>query len=445
LLAKQQSTGSGNYIEGEQVTVKASPSSNYEFISWEENGNVLSTNEEYTFEIEEDRDLIANFQTKAHRNIEAGIGEELLDKIDYYLEKKDDQGNYKFFDKGWDIEKDQYIAWIATIIWGESGEFGYVAHSSQAIGSDRFDHKNENPSEDHYFHFSSGIGPFQKDRGVNHQWWPTHEDRFADWGNWPTIKKLDFETALKSTLYYHMDYFGGETDLDMNDIQQKIKKTWYAVSEDPSEGHRDTYWKDVTGEEWEHANESDRYNWDHIKGALAANARDYLGYEWSTVRDAPLHISPRDYIYWDLGLNENEDGIDLKFEGSTKEDDVTWESYYINVYSHTGPRGGYNFDYYYANCEEQGKEVWVWDDPERDFKDIFIRDYTKGWNNAPWAPIEESREGMTLDDPALKLPHEVSEVQEKIEQKDHSFVFQDVGSGAPGESFGIRGQVLNYN
>ncbi|MDZ7767351.1 MAG: hypothetical protein U5K00_23530 [Melioribacteraceae bacterium] len=53
--------GGGTYDDGASVTVSATPNSGYEFVNWTENGNEVSTNASYTFTINENRTLVANF------------------------------------------------------------------------------------------------------------------------------------------------------------------------------------------------------------------------------------------------------------------------------------------------------------------------------------------------------------------------------------------------
>lgn len=54
-------TGGGTYNEGQSVTVQATPSTNYTFTGWKENGSVVSTNSAYTFQATGDRALTAVF------------------------------------------------------------------------------------------------------------------------------------------------------------------------------------------------------------------------------------------------------------------------------------------------------------------------------------------------------------------------------------------------
>ena len=53
--------GGGTYQEGEQCTVSASANSGYAFTNWTENGNVVSTNANYSFTVNGNRTLVANF------------------------------------------------------------------------------------------------------------------------------------------------------------------------------------------------------------------------------------------------------------------------------------------------------------------------------------------------------------------------------------------------
>ena len=54
-------TGAGLYDYGEMVTLNATPNTDYVFVSWTENGAIVSTEAELTFVAEKDRNLVANF------------------------------------------------------------------------------------------------------------------------------------------------------------------------------------------------------------------------------------------------------------------------------------------------------------------------------------------------------------------------------------------------
>ena len=57
-------TGGGTYNQGQSCTVTASPNAGYTFTNWTENGNVVSTNRNYTFTVTGNRTLVANFQAQ---------------------------------------------------------------------------------------------------------------------------------------------------------------------------------------------------------------------------------------------------------------------------------------------------------------------------------------------------------------------------------------------
>ena len=54
-------TGGGTFTYGQSCTVVATPNANYTFNNWTQNGNVVSTNASYTFTVNANRTLVANF------------------------------------------------------------------------------------------------------------------------------------------------------------------------------------------------------------------------------------------------------------------------------------------------------------------------------------------------------------------------------------------------
>ena len=54
-------TGGGSFQQGQSCSVTASPNTNYTFSNWTESGNVVSTSASYTFIVNSDRNLVANF------------------------------------------------------------------------------------------------------------------------------------------------------------------------------------------------------------------------------------------------------------------------------------------------------------------------------------------------------------------------------------------------
>ena len=61
-------TGGGNIANGTSATVTATPSPNYSFVNWTENGTAVSTSASYTFTVTTNRALVANF-TSASVNL----------------------------------------------------------------------------------------------------------------------------------------------------------------------------------------------------------------------------------------------------------------------------------------------------------------------------------------------------------------------------------------
>ncbi|MFW5645408.1 MAG: InlB B-repeat-containing protein, partial [Bacteroidota bacterium] len=55
-------TGAGTYLQGETVEMTATPDSDYVFLNWTENGTVVSSDASYSFTVNEDRNLKANFE-----------------------------------------------------------------------------------------------------------------------------------------------------------------------------------------------------------------------------------------------------------------------------------------------------------------------------------------------------------------------------------------------
>ena len=54
-------TGGGTYAGGQQCTVTATANTGYTFVNWTENGEVVTTNASYTFIVDGNRTLVANF------------------------------------------------------------------------------------------------------------------------------------------------------------------------------------------------------------------------------------------------------------------------------------------------------------------------------------------------------------------------------------------------
>ena len=66
--------GTGTYEEGTSCTLIAIANPTYTFVSWTENGAVVSTDEQYTFTVERDRNLVAVFSQGLFYTITASAG-----------------------------------------------------------------------------------------------------------------------------------------------------------------------------------------------------------------------------------------------------------------------------------------------------------------------------------------------------------------------------------
>jgi hypothetical protein len=71
-------TGSGTFASGSSRTVTAAANSGYSFVNWTENGSVVSTSGSYTFTLNTNRTLVANFaQQSGCQSTPIGIGQTL--------------------------------------------------------------------------------------------------------------------------------------------------------------------------------------------------------------------------------------------------------------------------------------------------------------------------------------------------------------------------------
>ena len=66
-------SGGGTYNQGTSCTVHASANTGYTFVNWTENGNQVSTNANYTFTVNGNRNLVANFAQSTY-TIQASAG-----------------------------------------------------------------------------------------------------------------------------------------------------------------------------------------------------------------------------------------------------------------------------------------------------------------------------------------------------------------------------------
>ena len=293
--------------------------------------------------------------------------------IDGYLLNLIDEYADDNYNPNWNLSLNQYKAWIATIAWAEGGRGGYVAHSQKAFGRDVFYHRDK--TVDKKFRFSTGIGPFQLDRGG-----------YDEWGRWPTIDKLDPEKAVESALKFHDKKFAAGTDLE--DFADN--SPWYAVNP-KHRGDPGGHWKAVTGTNWDsHKNYKSDLDWDSKKTQLAQNAKKDAAFRYEN------NMKLIGEGKWNITENEG-----IKTDTGNK---VIFDGYYRTWLITSRNWGGTElFKYYYAHDSDEKIEVWVWDnsyDQANKFRYIFVRNYSTG-ALPEHADTNKGVAGKTLKSPAI--------------------------------------------
>ena len=243
-----------------------------------------------------------------------------------------------FYNPSWDISLEQFKSWVALIANHEGGSGGFAAHSQGALGSDIFYHSNAGSS----FRFSTGIGPFQLDRGGGSEAW----DRI------PTIKKINPLEGVRSTLRYHYNRFGaGSTLQDFSS-----GSPWYAVKD--GQVNIASRWNSFTGTDWNaHKNTKiENSNWASVKTFISAKVPG-SSYLVEKIENAEWHIENSDNVY---SASEK-----IILTGNHP----TWRI--------TAKDGAGNNvqEYYYTYDPTLEIEIWVYDDGQ-DYKYIFMRDYS---------------------------------------------------------------------
>ncbi|MBA7516187.1 hypothetical protein ES705_08233 [subsurface metagenome] len=254
----------------------------------------------------------------------------LLDLIDTYANS--------YYNSAWRLTLDQYKAWIATIAWSEGKKGGFTAHSQYS--TDSYPHIYLHDS----FKFARGIGPFQLDQ---HGW------------DWPTIEKLNPEKALLDVLKTHKNNYGSGSFLqNFSNNSDWRKGVW--------PGKVETEWFEVTGSAWKDNNNGKNpdLNWSEIKSSLEDSSYEN-SYECN-VKD----IGNRK---WNITSNDNLFTSTAKpviFNGN-------YPTWLINAKKWDGSP---LFSYYYTYDQNEGIEVWVYDDYDggTTYKYIFVREYSTG-------------------------------------------------------------------
>jgi hypothetical protein len=292
-------------------------------------------------------------------NITAAIDPGLLDLID--------QKASLYFNPSWNLNINQFKAWLATIAWAEGGLGGYGAHSQYGGGynGDAFNHIVVGGS----FRFSTGIGPFQLDRGSS-----------ENWGLLRTGQKLDPQLAVESAARWHRDNRGSGSTLS----NFANNSPWVGVRTP------DAYWSVVTGTAWSaHSGGNASLDWSGIRNQLGANAAGYPYLSYSN------NVVDRGYLTWNIKSGANlltESGRPVIFDGN-------YQTWLVTARPWGGQPEVCKYYYTYRTDGTYPIEVWVWDnnwDTNNKFKYIFARECN--------GQFPEWRSGSSAGYPALSQP-----------------------------------------
>ena len=107
-LASGTVSGGGVYLPGEYCTVTTTANANYVFVNWTENGVVVSTNPTYSFAVNADRNLVANYRVGGYQQfVDLGLPSGTLwATCNLGADNPEDYGVY--FDWGGTLPKEYY-------------------------------------------------------------------------------------------------------------------------------------------------------------------------------------------------------------------------------------------------------------------------------------------------------------------------------------------------
>ena len=138
--------GGGTYNFWQQCTVIATPNEGYDFLNWTENGNQVSTNPTYSFNVSLDRDLVANFALQtieisasvdpAEGGTATGGGTyNYGDEVTISIETNEDWAFRNWTENGVVLTEDKTFTFTAT------ANRNFVAHLEYTEGVDEFGSK----------------------------------------------------------------------------------------------------------------------------------------------------------------------------------------------------------------------------------------------------------------------------------------------------------------
>ena len=183
--------GAGEYKDGATASLTATPKSGYDFVSWTENGSVVSTIETYSFTVSGDRTLVANFQpssTKytisasanpAEGGSVSGAGEYEEGKTVTLIATPNDKYNFV----NW-TENGSVVATSASYSFTASANRTLVANFELKPAAKYTISASANPAEGGSV---SGAGEYEEGKTVTLTATPNDEYRFVNWTENATV------------------------------------------------------------------------------------------------------------------------------------------------------------------------------------------------------------------------------------------------------------------
>ena len=138
-------SGTGTYYQGNSVTLKATADFDYEFVNWTVDGEVVSTDNPYKFQVTADVELVAKFQEIA-ATTEALSGKFSTGKYEYAefatgnLQYKPSTDTWRFAKQQYQyvgkdniyVGKEDYKGWIDLFGWSADDKFGVNSSNDNA-------------------------------------------------------------------------------------------------------------------------------------------------------------------------------------------------------------------------------------------------------------------------------------------------------------------------
>ena len=139
-------TGTGTYEYGQTCTLTATPANGYEFSNWTENGEVVSTNATYSFNVSDNRSLVANFNSTIPTGAINGLFSVSSTKKVYFskgnLQYQASTNTRRFAENQWDYMgsnnsniSSTYTGWIDLFGWGTGNNPANSSTSSSDYSS----------------------------------------------------------------------------------------------------------------------------------------------------------------------------------------------------------------------------------------------------------------------------------------------------------------------